>query len=259
MRGEMRSVRQVMGMPVTVEVRDAGADAGVLDRIFHELEMVDRLFSPFLPHSEVSRIDRGELALEEADSLVIQVLHLCRLYELATDGYFSACRQGRLDPSGLVKGWALERACSILDSEGFQHYLVDGAGDVRTRRPPGAGRPWRVGIRHPVQRDRVVRVIEADDLAVATSGTYEKGAHVVDPHSGRPATEWVSFTVVGPDILEADVYATAALAMGQRGLWFVEALPRYEAYAIDTELKGSWTSGFPARKRPPECPDAGRP
>ena len=242
----VRSVRQVMGMPVTVEVRDAGADGAVLDEIFGELQMVDRLFSPFRTDSEVSRIDRGELAIDEADGLVRQVLHLCRLYELATDGYFSAWIGGRLDPSGLVKGWALDRACSILDRHGFRHYLVDGAGDVRTRRPSEEGRSWCVGIRHPVQHDRLARVVLADDLAVATSGTYEKGAHVRDPHTGRPATEWISFSVVGPDILEADVYATAALAMGERGLCFVEALPRFEAYAIDPDLKASWTSGFPA-------------
>jgi thiamine biosynthesis lipoprotein len=233
-----------MGMPVSVDVRDQGAEQGVLDQVFADLRFVDQVFSPFIPDSEVSRIDRGELRSEDAGSLVQHVLSLCRHYEIATNGYFSAWIEGRLDPSGLVKGWAIDRACAILDGHGYRHYYVEAAGDVRTRRPDGIGAPWRIGIRHPVQRDRVTRIIPADDLAVATSGTYEKGPHIRDPHTGSEATHWLSFTVVGADILDADVYATAAFAIGRRGLDFIEARPRFEAYAIDPQLRATWTSGF---------------
>ncbi len=183
----MRSVREVMGMPVTVDVRDGGAERQALDEVFADFEFVDQVFSPFISDSEVSRIDRGELRPEDSSPLVQQVLNLCRLYEIATDGYFSAWIAGRLDPSGLVKGWAIDRACGILDGYGYTNYYVEAAGDVRTRRPSGTGEPWRIGIRHPVERDKVTRVIEGGDLAVATSGTYEKGAHIRDPHTGgRP-------------------------------------------------------------------------
>ncbi len=143
------------------------------------------------------------------------------------------------EPSPLVG-----RAARILDRCGYRHYFVDAAGDVRTRCPEEAGAPWRIGIRHPVERDKVARVILANDLAVATSGTYEKGAHIRDPHTGSQAQEWLSFTVIGPDIVEADVYATAALAMGKRGLAFIEEIPRLQGYAIDRQLRATWTSGF---------------
>lgn len=239
-------VRQVMGLPVTVHVADAGAQEAVLGEVFADFALLDKVFSPFLADSAVSRINRGELKPEDAGDLVVQALHLCRLYEGATDGYFSAWLGGRLDPSGLVKGWAIDRGCSILDRQGYRNFFVDAGGDVQTRGLSERGEPWRVGIRHPVQRDKVVRVVLASGLAVATSGTYEKGDHIVDPHTGRAAEDLLSFTVAGPDILQADVYATAAFAMGKEGLAFIDRIKGYEAYAIDRALAGRWTAGFDA-------------
>jgi thiamine biosynthesis lipoprotein len=242
----LRRVEDVMGMPVTVQVVDAEADELALGQVFNEFRLLDRTFSPFLVDSEVSRINRGELRPENAGQLVNQAIDLCHLYEQATEGYFSAWISGRFDPSGLIKGWAIDRACSILDRYGFRDYFIDAGGDVQTRgRNPDRG-PWRVGVRHPVERDKVARVVLASGLAVATSGTYEKGEHILDPHSGRPANAWLSFTVVGPDILQADVYATACLAMGIAGLDFMARVARYEAYAIDPQLRASYTAGFDA-------------
>jgi FAD:protein FMN transferase len=239
--------RDVMGMPVTIDVRDAGVDPAALDEAFADLGHVDRLFSTYRADSEVSRIDRGELRAEDAGPEVRAVLDLCERYRRATGGWFSAWIGGRLDPSGLVKSWAMDRACAILERHGARSYLLDAGGDVVARGHNGAGEPWRVGIRHPVQRDRVVRVVLAADLAVATSGTYEKGAHVRDPHTGEAvAGEVLSVTVAGSDIVEADVHATAALAMGRRGLELIEALSGYEGYAIFPDLTASWTSGFDA-------------
>jgi FAD:protein FMN transferase len=235
-----------MGMPVTVQVQDRSASEAALDEVFADFALLDQVFSPFLEGSAVSRINRGELTVEEAGPLVGQAADLCRHYELATGGYFSAWPEGRFEPSGLVKGWAIDRSGSILDRHGCRDYFVDAAGDVLARGRNAGGGPWRVGVRHPVERDKVVRVVLASDLAVATSGSYEKGNHIVDPHTGRPAAELLSFTVVGPDILEADVYATAGFAMGRPGLEFVEGRPGYEALAIDHELQGTWTSGFAA-------------
>jgi thiamine biosynthesis lipoprotein len=235
-----------MGMPVTVDVRDAGVGPVALEEAYADLHRVDRLFSTYRADSEVSRIDRGSLRPEDAGPEVQVVLDLCERYRRATGGWFSAWIGGRLDPSGLVKSWAMDRVCAILERHGARNYLVDAGGDVAARGHRRANEPWRVGIRHPVERDRVVRVVLASDLAVATSGTYEKGAHVRDPHTGRPATEVLSLTVAGADIVEADVHATAALAMGRRGLQLVEALPGYEAYAIFSDLHASWTSGFDA-------------
>jgi FAD:protein FMN transferase len=245
-----------MGMPVTVDVRGPGVVAAALDEVFADMRRIDQLFSPYRAGSEVSRIDRGVLPPEEASPEVRAVIDLCERYRRATGGWFSAWIGGRFDPSGLVKSWAMDRACGILERHGARDYLLDAGGDVVARGHRVAGEPWRVGIRHPVRRDRVARVVLASDLAVATSGTYEKGAHVRDPHTGAPATEVLSLTVVGPDIVEADVHATAALAMGGRGLELIEALAGYEAYAIFPDLTASWTSGFDAlcardQPRPP--------
>jgi FAD:protein FMN transferase len=247
----LRQVRDVMGMPVTIQVVDDDRAAPeAVEAAFEDFALLDRTFSPFLPDSAVSRINRCELELSESGPLVEQVVELCRHYEQATEGYFSAWLPGRFDPSGLVKGWAIDRACSILDRHGLRNYFVDAGGDVQTRGSSDEGDPWRVGIRHPVSRSEVVRVILAEDLAVATSGTYEKGEHIVDPHTGKPVRDWLSFTVVGPDIFSADIYATAAFAMGEAGLEFIERTPDYEAYAIQPNLVARWTAGFDAVSPP---------
>jgi thiamine biosynthesis lipoprotein len=241
-----RRVQDEMGMPVTVQVVDEPADAQALPEVFDDFALLDHIFSPFRADSEVSRINRGELRPEDASELVKQAINLCRLYEQATDGFFSAWIAGRFDPSGLVKGWAIDRACSLLERRGYRNYFVDAGGDVQTRGRNAEGGPWRVGIRHPVQRDKVARVVLASGLAVATSGTYEKGEHLLDPHTGRAADAWLSFTVVGPEILEADVYATACFAMGRQGLDFIARVPGHEAYAVDHGLRAVYTAGFDA-------------
>jgi FAD:protein FMN transferase len=231
-------------MPVTVNVIDEAAQAEALDRVFEDFALLDRTFSPFRHESEVSRINLDDLQIEEAGELVNQAVEMCRQYERATDGYFSAWLAGRFDPSGLVKGWAIDRASSILDRFGYRDFFVDAGGDVQTKGHNAEGGSWRVGVRHPVERDKVVRVVLASGLAVATSGTYEKGEHIVDPHTGKPANALLSFTVVGPDILQADVYATAGFAMGSRGLEFVARSTGYEAFAIDRHLDAEYTQGF---------------
>ncbi|HEX6489433.1 MAG TPA: FAD:protein FMN transferase [Candidatus Dormibacteraeota bacterium] len=246
----VRTVRDVMGMPWTVEVRDERVPPGLIEALYADLEWVDRTFSTFRADSEIERLNRGELDLEGASPEVREVLELSDAHSDMTGGCFSARPSGRLDPSGLVKGWAIARAARLLLEAGCESYLVDGAGDVVVRGGRAAGALWRIGIRHPLERDKVARVIEASDLAVATSGTYEKGPHLIDPRSGRPADGWLSFTVVGPDIVAADVFATAGFVMGADGLEFVASRPGYDAYAIDRDLVGSWTSGFPRRPEP---------
>jgi len=239
----MRRTEDIMGMPITVDVRDGDGD---LDAVFAELRRIDATFSPFRADSAVCRINDGRSDVTDAGAEVAEVLALCDAYEISTEGFFSAWRGPVLDPSGLVKGWAIARACAMLDARGHRSYFVDAGGDVRTRGDNGAGEPWRIGIRHPVERASVVRVVQGRDLAVATSGTYEKGTHIYDPHTGAAADELVSLTVVGPSILEADVLATAAFAMGERAIAYLERVPGYEAYAIGRDLTATWTSGFDA-------------
>lgn len=243
----MQRTEFVMGMPFTVRVR-GDATAAVFDAIFTELRSLDALFSPFNAESAVCRINSGALDVAAAESLVREVIELSERYAAWTDGYFSAWAFGRFDPTALVKGWAIARACAILERAGHRDHFVDGAGDVWARGEREPGVPWRIGIRHPFERGTAVEVLDARDLAVATSGTYEKGAHIRDPHTGDTATELLSLTVVGPDIVDADVYATAAFAMGPEGISFIERVPGYEAFSIDRSLSASWTSGFSAHR-----------
>lgn len=232
-------------MPVTVDVRTEGIDPRLLDHVFADLRRVDAKFSPFIPTSAVCRRNRGELADGGVDPELGQVIHLCRLYEAATQGVFSAWDGDHFDPSGLVKGWAIDRCCSILEAGGARSYFVDAGGDAVARGGRGDGEPWRIGIRNPVERDQVVRVVTGQDLAVATSGTYEKGEHI---WNRAPGSDLLSFTVVGRDIVEADVFATACFAMGLDGLEILEQRPGLEGYAIDAALVGRWTSGFLAAR-----------
>lgn len=231
-------------MPVTIDVRGRAGDSQTLDLAFAEFQLLDRIFSPFRPDSHVSRINSGDLRVEDAGEEVSSAIEIGRLYERATKGYFSLWLNGRFDPSGLIKSWAIDRACSILELAGAHSYFVDAGGDVLARGGSGNGEPWRVGIRHPVDRGKFVRIVIGLDMAVATSGTYEKGLHVVDPHTGLQASELISATVVGADIVSADVYATAVLAMGTPGLEFLEHVAGYEAYIIGSDLLAGRTSGF---------------
>jgi len=228
----------VMGMRVAVDVRGAGG-RGAAGDVFAWLRFVDATFSTYRPGSEISRLRRGELALRDAHPLVREVLDRCEALRGETGGFFDAGTPP--DPTGLVKGWAVDRAAALLEAAGARSYCIDAGGDVRVR-----GRPWRVGIRHPRRRDRLAAVVELRDGAVATSGAYERGDHIVDPHTGRAATGALSVTVVGPDLGTADAYATAAFAMGARGPEWTAGLGGYGAMTI---LPGDRVLSTPAFMR----------
>jgi FAD:protein FMN transferase len=224
-----------MGMPVTVFAPSSPARHS-LQAVFTWLHWVDAAFSPFRADSQISRIERGELAVSDAHPLVREVLARCDALRRETDGYFDARHSGALDPSGLVKGWAVDRAAARF---GGRRLCIDAGGDVLVR---GGG--WRVGIRHPRERDLLAAALHADHLAVATSGTYERGEHIVDPHTGGPPAGVLSVTVVGPDLATADAYATAAYAMGQAGPDWTARLRGCEAMTILATDEVLTTPGF---------------
>ena len=173
-----------------------------------------------------------------------RVLALCDDLQRTSDGYFDARGHrvdGLLDPSGVVKGWAVEEAAWLLEAAGVRHYALDAGGDVIVRGEPEAGRAWRIGLRHPRHADRVTAVLSVGRGAVATSGAYERGGHIRDPHTGREAAGLLSLTVVGPSLTYADAYATAAFAMGPEGLAWVARHPGYGAYACTPDGRALWT------------------
>jgi thiamine biosynthesis lipoprotein len=230
-----------MGMPVAIHVRDERADADAVERAFAWLEWVDATFSTYRASSEISRIGRGELAPRDAHPLVRRVLARCERLRRATRGAFDPRATGTLDPSGLVKGWAVDRAVALLEQAGARDLCVDAGGDVRVR-----GGPWRVGIRHPREHDRLAAVLELRDGAVATSGAYERGPHIIDPRTGRPPTGVQSVTIVGPELATADAYATAAFAMGAAGPAWTARLAGYGALTITADDRMLSTPGFTA-------------
>ena len=214
-----------------------------------ELRAVDLAFSPYRDGSLVSRVRRGELSPEHAAPLA-EVVGRCDLMRARTDGWFDAWAvPGGFDPSGLVKGWAVERATALLQRAGLADFAINGGGDITVRGQAPHGGPWRVGIRHPGRADAVVMVLALTDAAVATSGSYERGGHVIDPHAGTPATRAAAATVVGPDLGTADAYATALYAAGEAGLvWFPD--DGYEAMLVESDLRATFTDGI-ARLRVP--------
>jgi FAD:protein FMN transferase len=230
-------VEHVMGIPVVVEVPDP--PDGAIDAVFEWLRDVDRRFSPYREDSEVARIARGELAARDAHRDIRRVLACCERLRAATGGCFDAWAGGRLDPSGLVKGWAVDRGAVLLGAAGARRYLINAGGDVRA-----GGGPWRVGIQHPRRRDRIAAVLELTDGGVATSGTYERGGHIVDPRTGQPARGALSVTVAGPDLATADAYATAAFVMGEGGVRWLAAQRGYAGLAILPADRVLATAGF---------------
>jgi FAD:protein FMN transferase len=241
-----RRVEHVMGMPIVVDVRDDGVDDGELEPMFDWLRLVDERFSTYKPWSEISRLGRGELALEDACEDVREVLVRCDELRGETEGYFDAWAGGSLDPSGLVKGWSVDRAAEILDEAGLRTYAINAGGDIRLRGGAVPEPSWLIGIQHPLERDQIAAVIEGTDLAIATSGTYARGEHVLDPHTGRPPRDVLSVTIVGPNLATADAYATAAFAMGTAGPTWTAHLQRYEAMTILADEQVLTTAGFPS-------------
>jgi thiamine biosynthesis lipoprotein len=192
---------------------------------------------------------RGELSEEDASPDLRHVLWASDHLAIATGGAFDARRHrpdGRLDPSGFVKGWAVEEAAWIIDAAGGRNYWINAGGDIVARGHAAPGRDWRVGIRHPDQPDRVAAVLAVSDRAVATSGAYERGDHIIDPRTGRAATGLRSVTVVGPGLAFTDAYATAVFAMGLDGLGWLATHENgaYAAYAITDDDRAVWTEGM---------------
>jgi FAD:protein FMN transferase len=218
-----------MGMPVAIEVLD-DIEPSALTEAFARLRCVDATFSTYRRDSQISQLDRGTLQPQAAHADVREVLACCEAHRVATGGFFDIRATGRLDPSGFVKGWAVERAAAILERAGARRFCINAGGDVLVR----GGRPWRIGIRHPRLQDRLAGVVALRDGAVATSGAYERGPHVVDPHTGRPPSHTLSVTVLGRDLGTADAYATAAFAMGVEGPAWTASLSRqgFEAMTI---------------------------
>jgi len=228
-----RWVEYMWGTAITLDVRD-DAKRDDVECVFTWFRRVDALFSTWRSDSEISRLGRRDLRLDQVSPEVRAVLEICdRVNEEsrgAFDIYFGADPRvawregfGPIDPSGLVKGWALERASEMLRANLIDNFAINAGGDVIAAGQPEPGSPWHVGLQHPWQRDKVAMVLALTDRGVATSGRYERGDHIIDPRTGRPARQLMAVSVVADDLALADGYATTALALGDDGPeWLAE-------------------------------------
>ena len=240
-----RHAEHVMGTVVSFDVPACAGEPrgdGPLSQAVRWLHWVDATFSPYREDSDVTRFGRGLLPLAGCAPELAEVIEACAAISARSGGYFTTTPGGTFDPSGYVKGWAIERAAAMLTAAGSAEHSVNGGGDVQCV----GGRLWRVGIADPLHPGRLALVVAGRDFAVATSGVAERGPHIIDPYTGQPPAGLVSLTMVGARLAETDAYATAAFAMGSAARDWAESLDGYEAFAI-TAADAIWqTSGFGA-------------
>ncbi len=239
----MKQTRILMGMPVSVEVVDAKATTSTLDRVYDYFHYIDEKFSTYKANSEISQINQGLLTVKRASADMQLVFDLSEQTRRDTNGYFNIENNGLYDPSGLVKGWAIFKAAELLQQQGFENYYVDAGGDVQLAGHNECGENWRIGIRNPFNITQIVKVLSLTNLGIATSGNYVRGDHIYNP-LGEIVSDIVSLTVIGPNVYEADRFATAAFAMGRAGIEFIARLDGFEAYMIDKVGQATYTSGF---------------
>lgn len=227
-----------MGTTASIHVNDAITTdefEEVINIARTELERLESIFTVFRPESEISRINAGTLHHLDASAEVIEVLDHCAWLEQASQGAFSIRRSrtsNEINPSGFVKGWAGERASNLLRSHGLQHFYVGIGGDYALIGGLTDDEPWRIGIVDPRDATQLVGTVDAVSGAIATSGTAERGQHIWDPRTGTAATSFLSVTVVGPQLMWADAYATTVFVMGEDGLEWLRQFPNYNAMPV---------------------------
>jgi FAD:protein FMN transferase len=243
-------VRPMWGTMIRVELRDA-LHVEAIEPVWQWFQRVDDLFSTWRDDSEISRLARGELELSSTSTEVREVLDLCERLTSTSRGAFDVAyaastgdldTPGRcaIDPTGVVKGWAVDRAGELLGALGVKQAAINAGGDVLVF---GEG-PWRIGIQHPWERDKTAQVVSLTNGAIATSGNYERGDHVVDARTGRPAVGLTAVSVIAPNLALADGCATAALALGNEGMGWLAAQPDVVAVGITDDRRVVKTAGF---------------
>ncbi|MBU6431119.1 MAG: FAD:protein FMN transferase [Patescibacteria group bacterium] len=254
----MKQTQLIMGMPVSVEIvsEDAVATRKLFDEVFSYFSCADEKFSPYKETSEISAINRGQLKESDRSDDMKLIFALSEETKKLTRGYFDIVgRDGKYDPSGIVKGWAILNATRILKKRGVKNFYIEAGGDIQVSGKNREGKKWRVGIENPfgakiIDRAKngskeIVKTVYLKDEGIATSGTYIRGQHIYNPKKREVAIDdIVSLTVIGPNVYEADRFATAAFAMGREGVNFIESLEGFEGYHIDKDGIAAMTSSF---------------
>jgi thiamine biosynthesis lipoprotein len=242
----MKDTRIIMGMHITVEIVDSPVNSEIFEEIFSYFSAVDKQFSTYKNNSEIMRINRGEISKDNCSPEMQEIFSLAEKTKLETFGYFDIKKpDGTLDPSGVVKGWAIKNATKILLKKGYRNFYIDAGGDVQSYGLNQEGKEWIIGIRSPFNVKDIIKIVRVKGQGVATSGSYIRGQHIYNPYMPeKKLIDMVSLTVIGSDILEADRFATAAFAMGKEGINFIEQLSGFEGCAIDSRGIATFTSNF---------------
>lgn len=226
----------------TISRQAAKRAVGPACRLLHQIDVT---FNTWKPDSPMSRIRRGETL--QVSPEIGHVLELCAAAKRMSGGWFDPwAMPGGVDPTGLVKGWAADQALAVLKDAGVVTAIVNAGGDIAA--VSHDEKAWRIGIRHPWRPNALACVAEIR-CAVATSGFYERGAHLLAPKGLAPS--WarvpraVSATVTGPRLAFADALATALCLGGCDVLALVDTTDGYEGYVIFADGKEAATPGFP--------------
>lgn len=252
MRGKAFRLDHVMGMPISIDIRDAQAHQDpdraerALDASFSELRRADATFSLWRSDTPMARLSDGRARLADMPDDVVEVLRRCVHAAAATGGAFTARRlDGRVDPTGLVKGWAVDRVGRILTEAGLRHWCINAAGDVLVHGQARPGEGWTVGIVDPLQSGRLIDTVTLTVGALATSGSAERGGHIWDRAHGRAARGVIAATVQARDIVRADVLATAAVVRGRDAVAWLETCAGVEGLVVHDDGSVAVTSGWP--------------
>ncbi len=243
----MKQTQIIMGTPIIVDIIDREAEQHFFDQVFNYFRHVDDKFSTYKETSEITKINKGLIKDSDMSAEMREVFNLSEQTRKDTNGYFNIkTPAGIYDPSGLVKGWSIWNASKILKDAGVKNFYVEAGGDIEAIGHNDSGEPWCIGIQNPFSEHReVIKKIYLTDKGIATSGNYVRGNHIYNPHdTGDGLSDIVSITVIGPNVYEADRYATSAYAMGENGIHFIEELGGYEGYAVNKNKVATMTTGF---------------
>jgi thiamine biosynthesis lipoprotein len=239
----MRKNQLIMGTGVSLDI--PGADDSIFERVFKRLVEIDARYSTYKETSEVSRFRAGKIAERNLSSELKKIFKACKNAEAETDGYFSAWAGGTFNPSGYVKGWAIAEAGKIVKKAGYKTFCIGIGGDILAT--SNSDKVWKIGIQNPADKSKILNKLSIRNGAVATSGTSARGLHIINPKTGMPADSILSITVAGPDIIDADVLATAAFVQGKFGLNFIGGQAGgYQALMVDKAGQVSMTRGMQA-------------
>lgn len=233
-----------MGMPAAITIVDSHATEKDITNIFSYFNTLDNTFSTYKKTSEIAKINAGTLLPKQASHIVREIFTLCEQTKKETHGYFDMHRNEHTDPSGIVKGYAIYQGARMLKKKGFNNFYIEIAGDIEVSGKNDEGKPWKVGIENPFNRKELIKIITLENKGIATSGNYIRGNHIYNPIHKNWADDIISISVIGPNVFDADRFATAAFAMGVKGLSFIENLQEFEGYMITKDKKAYMTNGF---------------